>query len=363
MAQGSEPGRCLLPGDQVGRRRPFRPSRSKNSATTSPFTGRRASTASPSSPSARSTRWPCAACRATRPTTTRATSRWWCPPTADGVVRVGNLYLPNGNPIGTDKFTYKLAWMRRLKERASDLLRLEEPFVLLGDYNVIPEPVDAKNPQAWTEDALFQPETRAAYRSLLNLGLMDAVRACHPSAGPLHVLGLPGRRLAEGPRHPHRPHPGLAPGGRSARRSRHRQVHARLGEAVRSRAGVDRARRLTACTVSMRRADRRPCGYFLMAAASGPLAARYPSGIVLPFTTSRGAGGKGAAAARCAGRARRMATVSPFEHCRSGCISRPPSPTRSARSAAGRANILRHRAMSPSASLRVPCVVAQNMLW
>ena len=105
------------------------------------------------------------------------------PADSGGVVRVGNLYLPNGNPIGTDKFTYKLAWMRRLKERASDLLRLEEPFVLLGDYNVIPEPVDAKNPQAWTEDALFQPETRAAYRSLLNLGLVDAVRACHPHAG------------------------------------------------------------------------------------------------------------------------------------------------------------------------------------
>jgi exodeoxyribonuclease-3 len=105
------------------------------------------------------------------------------PADSGGIVRVGNLYLPNGNPIGTDKFTYKLAWMRRLRERARDLLRLEEPFVLLGDYNVIPEPIDAKNPQAWTEDALFQPETRAAYRSLLNLGLVDAVRACHPHGG------------------------------------------------------------------------------------------------------------------------------------------------------------------------------------
>jgi exodeoxyribonuclease-3 len=99
------------------------------------------------------------------------------------VVRVGNLYLPNGNPIGTDRFTYKLAWMRRLRDRAQDLLHLEEPLVLLGDYNVIPEPADAKNPQAWTQDALFQPEARAAYRSLLNLGLVDAVRACHPQAG------------------------------------------------------------------------------------------------------------------------------------------------------------------------------------
>jgi exodeoxyribonuclease-3 len=104
-------------------------------------------------------------------------------PRAGGVVRVGNLYLPNGNPIGTDKFAYKLAWMKRLHERVRGLLELEEPFLLMGDYNVIPEPVDAKNPQAWVEDALFQPETRAAYRSLLNLGLTDALRACHPGPG------------------------------------------------------------------------------------------------------------------------------------------------------------------------------------
>ena len=102
---------------------------------------------------------------------------------AGGVVRIGNLYLPNGNPIGTDKFAYKLAWMQRLRERTADLLKLEEPLLLVGDYNVIPEPADAKNPQAWTEDALFQPETRAAYRALLNLGLTDALRACLPGPG------------------------------------------------------------------------------------------------------------------------------------------------------------------------------------
>jgi exodeoxyribonuclease III len=102
---------------------------------------------------------------------------------AGGVVRIGNLYLPNGNPIGTDKFAYKLAWMQRLRERTAGLLELEEPLLLVGDFNVIPEPVDAKNPQAWTDDALFQPETRAAYRSLVNLGLTDAVRACHPGPG------------------------------------------------------------------------------------------------------------------------------------------------------------------------------------
>jgi exodeoxyribonuclease III len=100
-----------------------------------------------------------------------------------GIIRVGNLYLPNGNPIGTDKFTYKLAWMKRLQARAHDLLDLEEPFLLVGDFNVIPEPVDAKNPGAWTDDALFQPETRAAFRTLLNLGLTDVLRACHPESG------------------------------------------------------------------------------------------------------------------------------------------------------------------------------------
>jgi exodeoxyribonuclease-3 len=106
-----------------------------------------------------------------------------CVARARGVVRIGNLYLPNGNPIGTDKFAYKLAWMRRLRARSADLLQLEEPFLLMGDFNVIPEPEDAKNPHAWVEDALFQPETRAAYRSLVNLGLTDAVRACHPEPG------------------------------------------------------------------------------------------------------------------------------------------------------------------------------------
>jgi exodeoxyribonuclease-3 len=104
-------------------------------------------------------------------------------PRAGGVVRIGNLYLPNGNPIGTEKFAYKLAWMRRFEAHARALLELEEPLLLVGDYNVIPEDVDARNPQAWREDALFQPETRAAFRSLMNIGLTDAVRACLPDPG------------------------------------------------------------------------------------------------------------------------------------------------------------------------------------
>ncbi|MGE0765945.1 MAG: exodeoxyribonuclease III [Hyphomicrobiaceae bacterium] len=100
-----------------------------------------------------------------------------------GIVRVGGLYLPNGNPIGSDKFAYKLAWLDRLEAHARSLLTLEEPLVLCGDYNIIPEPDDAKTPSAWVDDALFQPDSRRAWRRLLALGLTDAVRAVHPRTG------------------------------------------------------------------------------------------------------------------------------------------------------------------------------------
>ncbi len=103
--------------------------------------------------------------------------------TIDGRVRVASIYLPNGNPIGTDKFSYKLAWMRRLEAHAQNLLAEEMPLVLAGDYNVISEPIDAKRPAQWVNDALFQPESRSAFRALRALGLTDAVRACHPGAG------------------------------------------------------------------------------------------------------------------------------------------------------------------------------------
>lgn len=89
-------------------------------------------------------------------------------------VRVGCLYLPNGNPVETEKFGYKLAWMARLNARARELLALEEAFVLTGDYNVIPEPRDAEFPNNWVGDALFRPESRAAFRALKNLGLTEA---------------------------------------------------------------------------------------------------------------------------------------------------------------------------------------------
>jgi exodeoxyribonuclease-3 len=95
------------------------------------------------------------------------------------VVRVATLYAPNGNPIGTEKFTYKLGWHERLNRRAKELLKLEEPAALMGDYNIIPMPEDTKDPKTWLNDALFQPEARAEYRKLVNLGYTDAFRACN----------------------------------------------------------------------------------------------------------------------------------------------------------------------------------------
>jgi exodeoxyribonuclease-3 len=96
-----------------------------------------------------------------------------------GTIRIASIYAPNGNPIGTDKFTYKLGWLERLKIRAKELLALEEPVAMMGDYNVIPMPDDVYDPKTWLKDALFQPESRAALRRVENLGFTDAIRACH----------------------------------------------------------------------------------------------------------------------------------------------------------------------------------------
>src|SRR5690349_2890779 len=103
--------------------------------------------------------------------------------TPSGVVRVAGIYLPNGNPVGTDKFAYKLKWMERLREHASALLAFEEPMVIAGDYNVIPEPADADRPETWMRDALFQPESRGAWRALQYLGLTDAYMAADGAPG------------------------------------------------------------------------------------------------------------------------------------------------------------------------------------
>lgn len=95
------------------------------------------------------------------------------------VVRVASIYAPNGNPVGTEKFSYKLDWHARLGAHAGELLPSEEAIVLMGDYNIIPEPEDCYDPKAWEMDALFQPESRSALRQLEYRGFTDAIRACH----------------------------------------------------------------------------------------------------------------------------------------------------------------------------------------
>jgi exodeoxyribonuclease III len=98
-------------------------------------------------------------------------------------LRIASIYLPNGNPPDTDKYSYKIKWMNRLIDYAKERLALEEPLVLAGDYNVIPATADARNPSAWLTDALFLPATRERYRALCHLGLTDAVRASSDEAG------------------------------------------------------------------------------------------------------------------------------------------------------------------------------------
>jgi len=103
--------------------------------------------------------------------------------TARGVLRLASIYLPNGNPANTEKYSYKIIWMERLSKYAHERLQLEEPLILAGDYNVIPTPVDVHNPAAWMTDALFLPQTRAKFRAFASLGLTDAVRAVSDDPG------------------------------------------------------------------------------------------------------------------------------------------------------------------------------------
>lgn len=99
-------------------------------------------------------------------------------------IRLCGLYLPNGNPCPGPKYEYKLAWMKRLEARARDLLAAEEPALMAGDYNIIPQDEDAKRPEVWQEDALARPESRAAFRRIVNLGFTEAFRA--RTRGPGH---------------------------------------------------------------------------------------------------------------------------------------------------------------------------------
>ncbi len=98
-------------------------------------------------------------------------------------IRIVDIYLPNGNPIGTEKFDYKLAWMERLITKMSQWKAEGVPTVIGGDFNVIPEEIDCHKPASWIKDALFQPEPRALYRIMLGLGYTDAFRSLHVDGG------------------------------------------------------------------------------------------------------------------------------------------------------------------------------------
>jgi exodeoxyribonuclease-3 len=102
-------------------------------------------------------------------------------PPGEKVVRVIGIYAPNGNPAPGPKYDYKLKWLKRLKKHVAELLPLEEAMVIAGDYNVIPQAEDVHDPKAWAADALFLPESRAALREIVNLGLTDAIRQIHPT--------------------------------------------------------------------------------------------------------------------------------------------------------------------------------------
>ena len=95
-------------------------------------------------------------------------------------VRVASIYLPNGNPVASDKFPYKLRWMERLTAHVAERLTREQPLVLGGDYNVAPRDGDVHDPVRFKGDALCRPESRAAFRRLLHLGLTEAFHALHP---------------------------------------------------------------------------------------------------------------------------------------------------------------------------------------
>lgn len=106
---------------------------------------------------------------------------------AKGIV-VGSLYLPNGNPVGTEKFDYKISWMERLCGHAAELLKDERPTVLCGDWNVVPEDRDVFSVRATQHDAVMQPEARQVWRRILHQGWTDALRALHPNEEKLYTF-------------------------------------------------------------------------------------------------------------------------------------------------------------------------------
>jgi exodeoxyribonuclease-3 len=105
-----------------------------------------------------------------------------------GNVVVASIYLPNGNPVGTEKFDYKIRWFGRLADRAEELLEEERPVVLAGDWNVVPEDRDVFSVRATQHDAVMQPEARNVWRRMVNSGWTDSLRAFHPDEPKLYTF-------------------------------------------------------------------------------------------------------------------------------------------------------------------------------
>jgi exodeoxyribonuclease III len=99
--------------------------------------------------------------------------------TVEGI-RLVNVYVPNGQAVGTPAFAYKLAWLRRLRDELGARYSPEQALLICGDFNVAPEPIDVCEPKKWEGQVLFHPEERAALQELLEWGLVDGFRACHP---------------------------------------------------------------------------------------------------------------------------------------------------------------------------------------
>lgn len=103
-------------------------------------------------------------------------------------IRMINIYAPNGNPVDGEKFPYKLAWLDRLTARCATLLDDDVPFLIGGDFNIIPKDEDCYDPAAWAGDALFHPESISRWRGLVNMGLYDALRMMHPQGGEYYTF-------------------------------------------------------------------------------------------------------------------------------------------------------------------------------
>ena len=154
---------------------------------------------------------------------------------------VTSLYLPNGNPQPGPKFDYKLDWFKRLRSHAAKFIKQDIPVVLAGDYNVAPTELDIYPTKSWDKDALIQPKSRAAFKTLTAQGWTDAIRTLHPSKSDVHVLGLQAQPLAARRRAAARSSPAEPRARAALDESRRRPPDPRRRRRQRSCAGVDRA--------------------------------------------------------------------------------------------------------------------------